>query len=265
MPAAKNILGVHIAAIDYAAAVEFVCACIRHRRGAIISAMAVHGVMSGVLDARRRLRLNQFDLLVPDGQPVRWALNWLHGTRLRDRVYGPEFMRRICARAASEGASIYLYGSTAAVVTALAARLVSLFPSIRIAGCEPSVFRELTPAEQFALQHRIQSSGAAVVFVGLGCPRQEDFAYDFRGRIAAPMLTVGAAFPLLAGVLPQAPPWMQRAGLEWLFRLAAEPRRLWRRYLLLNPAYIALVALQRCGFRAFGAASPPPETNRRLP
>lgn len=247
----KNVLGILIDAVDYEAAISFVFECATQNRGAMISALAVHGIMTGVLDPEHKFRLNGFDLLVPDGQPVRWVMNWLYGTRLLDRVYGPELMRRICERAASERTPIYLYGSTTPVVTSLAQSLTTMFPSINIVGCEPSTFRKLNPDEKTALQQRIQSSGASIVFVGLGCPRQEIFAYELRGSLSAPILAVGAAFPLLAGTLPQAPPWMQRYGLEWLFRLLAEPRRLWRRYLYLNPAYLILVTLQRFGLRHF--------------
>lgn len=254
----KNVLGVLVDAVDYEAAISFVFECARQKRGAMISALAVHGVMTGVLDPEHKFRLNGFDLLVPDGQPVRWVMNWLYGTKLPDRVYGPELTRRICERAASEGTSIYLYGSTKPVVTSLAESLTKMFPGIKIVGIEPSAFRELSADEKAALQQRIRSSGASIVFVGLGCPRQEIFTYELRGSISAPVLAVGAAFPLLAGMLPQAPPWMQRFGLEWLFRLLAEPRRLWRRYLYLNPAYIVLVILQRFGLRHFSPQGRPP-------
>jgi N-acetylglucosaminyldiphosphoundecaprenol N-acetyl-beta-D-mannosaminyltransferase len=254
----RNLLGILVDAVDYEAAVALVFRCAREKRGAMISALAVHGVMTGAFDPEHKFRLNGFDLLVPDGQPVRWMMNWIHGTNLRDRVYGPELMQRICRRAANEGTPIYLYGSTEPVVTKLAHALTRMFPGIRIAGCEPSAFRKLSVNEKTALEQRIRSTGAAIVFVGLGCPRQEIFAYELRNRLSAPILAVGAAFPLLAGTLPQAPPWMQRFGLEWLFRLCAEPFRLWRRYLLLNPAYLTLVALQRFGLRHFSSQGNPP-------
>ncbi|GGG86040.1 WecB/TagA/CpsF family glycosyltransferase [Edaphobacter dinghuensis] len=254
----KNVLGILIDAVDYEAVISFVFECARQKRGAMISALAVHGVMTGVLDPEHKFRLNRFDLLVPDGQPVRWVMNWLYGTKLLDRVYGPELMRKICERATSEGTSIYLYGSTKLVVTSLAESLARMFPEINIVGSEPSAFRKLNPDEKASLQQRIQSSGASIIFVGLGCPRQEIFTYELGGTLSAPVLAVGAAFPLLAGILPQAPPWMQRFGLEWLFRLLAEPRRLWRRYLYLNPAYLILVALQGFGVRRFSSQGSPP-------
>jgi N-acetylglucosaminyldiphosphoundecaprenol N-acetyl-beta-D-mannosaminyltransferase len=197
-----------------------------------------------VLDRDQKFRLNRFDLLAPDGQPVRWALNLLHGEKLPDRVYGPNLTLRLCARAAAEGIPVYFYGSSGEVLAALRRALESKCPGLRIAGMEASKFRRLSPDEKVELVNRIRLSGAGITFVGLGCPRQEVFAFEFRDLLRMPILSVGAAFPFLAGMVPQAPLWMQDAGLEWLFRLATEPRRLWRRYVYLNPAYIFLVALQ---------------------
>ncbi len=254
----RNVLGVMVDAMDYESAVAFVFERARQRRAATISALAVHGVMTGALNPEHKYRLNSFDLLVPDGQPVRWAINLLYGAKLSDRVYGPELMRRICEQAAREGTPIYLYGSTREVLASLIASLREKFPNIHIAGSEPSAFRILSLEERAAVAQRIRSTGAAIVLVGLGCPRQEVFAYELRNLLSVPVLAVGAAFPFLAGTLPQAPPWMQRRGLEWLFRLFIEPRRLWRRYLYLNPAYLFLTALQWLRLRQFSPHGRPP-------
>lgn len=240
----RNVLGIFIDAVDYEAAVEFVIRTAEEKRGAAISAVAVHGLMMGVLDREHKFRLNRFDLLVPDGQPVRWALNLLHHERLPDRVYGPNLTLKVCARAAAKGLPVYFYGSTREVLSALRGALERKCPGLRIVGMEPSKFRRLLPNEKAELANRIRLSGAAITFVGLGCPRQEVFAFEFREALGMPILSVGAAFPFLAGMVPQAPLWMQDAGLEWLFRLVTEPRRLWRRYVYLNPAYLFLVALQ---------------------
>jgi len=240
----KNVIGVLIDAVDYEAALDFIFQAARERRGAIISALAVHGVMTGVLDSEHKFRLNHFDLLVPDGQPVRWVLNGLYRAKLPDRVYGPNLTLKVCAQAAAEGHSIYLYGATSEILSALMQSLEERFPGIKIAGAEPSKFRRLKSEEKSQLADRILSSGASITLVGLGCPRQEAFAYEFRESLSMPILAVGAAFPFLAGLIPQAPAWMQDRGLEWLFRLTSEPKRLWRRYLYLNPTYVFLVALQ---------------------
>lgn len=247
----KNILGILIDVVDYDAAVETVIRAARERRGLAVSALAVHGLMTGVLDSEHRYRLNHFDVLTPDGHPVRWALNFLHHARLRERVYGPNLTLAVCSRAEEEGLAVYFYGSTQPVLEKLKSFVEKKFPRLRVVGIEPSKFRRLTLDEKQNLASRIHESGAAIVFVGLGCPRQEVWAFEFREILSMPILAVGAAFPFFAGDKPQAPAWMQDRGLEWLFRLGAEPRRLWRRYVLLNPAYVFLIALQAIGFRRF--------------
>jgi N-acetylglucosaminyldiphosphoundecaprenol N-acetyl-beta-D-mannosaminyltransferase len=181
---------------------------------------------------------------VPDGQPVRWALNGLHRTRLRDRVYGPALMLEVCRRAAQERLPVFLFGGTDALLAALRANLVGRFPALEIAGTLPSRFRRLSPQERDGTVARIRGSGAALVFVGLGCPRQEVWTFESRALLPMPLVAVGAAFNFHAGLLPQAPSFLQRHGLEWLYRLRCEPRRLWKRYLLFNPLYAGLLLLQ---------------------
>ncbi len=244
----RDVLGVGVNVIDYDGAVERIAQAAHAGESLAVTALAVHGVMTGALDREHRHRLNAFDLVVPDGQPVRWALNTLHYAGLPGRVYGPELMLRVCARAAREGLPIYLLGSTEAMLAALKAKLLARFPTLPIAGLEASRFRTLTPEERDAVAARIQASGARVTFVGLGCPRQEVWVYEMRERLAMPLLAVGAAFAFHAGHLDQAPPMMQKYGLEWFYRLVKEPDRLWRRYLLLNPAYLALFLLQLTHF-----------------
>jgi N-acetylglucosaminyldiphosphoundecaprenol N-acetyl-beta-D-mannosaminyltransferase len=259
-----NLLGVRLDAVDYEAAVAHLVGAARDRRPATATALAVHGVMSGVLDPVHRHRLNRLDLVVPDGQPIRWGLNLLHGTDLAERVYGPTLMLELCAAAAEEGLPIFLYGSSEAVSDRLAARLRERFPRLRLAGRSPSSFRRVSAEEKAEIVARIRASGAALVFVGLGCPRQEVWAYEYGPELGMPVVAVGAAFDFHAGLLPQAPAWLQRRGLEWLFRLWQEPRRLWRRYLLLNPAYLLLLGLQWSGLRRFDPARTvePPEEVR---
>lgn len=246
-----NVLGVAINAIDYEAAVERIMEAAQQRRPLAVSALAVHGVMTGVLDPTHRYRLNQFDVLAPDGQPVRWALRWLHGVRLADRVYGPNLMLEVCRRAAKEQTPIFLFGGTDELLSRLQKNLRTIFPELCIAGSLPSRFRQLTPQEKAEVVTTIRDSGAAITFVGLGCPRQETWVYEFGDDLATPLLAVGAAFNFHAGTLSQAPTLLQKRGLEWLYRLAMEPRRLWRRYVILNPLYLSLVALQRTGLRKF--------------
>ena len=255
-----NLLGILVDAVDYEAAVERILDAAREHRGAAVSALAVHGVMTGALDPTHRYRLNRFDLIVPDGQPVRWALNAMYGTRLDDRVYGPELTLRVCQRAAEEQAPVFFYGSTRPVLDRMQVNLLKRFPALRIAGMEASKFRCLTQSEAMELSTRIRESGASIVFAGLGCPRQETWAYEFRDLLSMPILAVGAAFPFIAGELRQAPPRLQRIGMEWFFRLCIEPKRLWRRYALLNPAYVALVVMQCARLRTFDTQGLMPES-----
>jgi exopolysaccharide biosynthesis WecB/TagA/CpsF family protein len=254
----RNILGVRIDAVDYRAAVERIIVAARARRPMAVSALAVHGVVTGVLDPTHRFRLNQFDLLTPDGQPVRWALNWLHRTCLPERVYGPTLMLQVCQRSAEEQLPIFLYGGTAEVLDRLRCNLVKRLPNLSVAGVQPSQFRRLSPAERDDMAAAIRASGAAITFVGLGCPRQEVWAFELRQALSMPVVAVGAAFDFHAGRLPQAPRAWQDRGLEWLFRLLTEPRRLWKRYLLLNPLYLSLLLLQLTGWYTVNPDHAPP-------
>jgi len=246
-----NLLGVRINAMDYEAAVERIGSAASAREPLAVSALAVHGVMTGVLDRQHRYRLNDLELVLPDGQPVRWALNWLGRVGLADRVYGPQLMLEVCRRAAERQIPIYLYGATAELLAALEENLLRQFPALPIAGKSPSKFRRLTDQERQETVATIRDSGAAITFVGLGCPRQEVWAYEFRRALSMPVIAIGAAFNFHAGTLPQAPPMMQRWGLEWLYRLVQEPGRLWKRYVLLNPLYLSLLSLQLCRLRRF--------------
>jgi exopolysaccharide biosynthesis WecB/TagA/CpsF family protein len=240
----RNLLGVLINVIDYEGAVAQITAAALTGRPLGVSALAVHGVMTGALDHSQRSRLNRLELVVPDGQPVRWALNLLYQARLSDRVYGPELTLRVCQRAAQERLPIYLYGSTREVIDTLATNLTRRFPGLEIAGLEPSKFRRLSAAEKEEVVARIRGSGARLVLLGMGCPRQEVWAYEYRLALSMPVLAVGAAFDYHAGRLRRPPPFLQRLGLEWAFRLSCEPRRLWRRYLLLNPAFLLMLGFQ---------------------
>lgn len=242
-----NVLGIRIDAVDYEGAVEKITRAAQQSQRMTVSALAVHGVMTGVLDRVHRHRLNGLDLIVPDGQPVRWALNLLHGTRLPDRVCGPNLMLELCRRAAADSIPIFLFGCDESMLGALRTQLEAKFPGIIIAGCRPSKFRTLSADERAELIQEIRDSGAKIAFVGIGCPRQEVFVYELGDDLQMPLLAVGAAFAFHADRLAKAPLWMQNAGLEWLYRLGMEPRRLWRRYMLLNPLFLTLLGLQKLG------------------
>jgi exopolysaccharide biosynthesis WecB/TagA/CpsF family protein len=244
-----NVLGVSVHAATYTSAVDAILAAASEPRAFTVAAQPVHGIMLGVLDPEQRYRLNHFDLVVPDGQPVRWALNLLHRAGLRDRVYGPTLMLHLCERAAQTQVPVYFYGSRAETLQLLARRLTERFPGLIIAGQQPGQYRRVEPQEAEQISAAIRASGARLVFVALGCPRQEVWAYENRERLGVPIIAVGAAFDFHAGLVPQAPARLQALGLEWLFRLVQEPRRLWRRYVYLNPLYLLLVFLQWTGLR----------------
>jgi exopolysaccharide biosynthesis WecB/TagA/CpsF family protein len=246
-----NVLGIRIDAVDFEAAVDKIFSAARDGRPLAVSALAVHGLMTGVLDPIHRFRLNRLDLVVPDGQPVRWALNLLYRVGLRKRVDGPALMLKTCLRAAQDGVPIFLFGGKQELLDTLSAQLLKHAPGLKIAGTRASKFRQLDPQERAELVDEIRSSGARITMVGLGCPRQEVSAFELRERLSMPILAVGAAFNFHAGELARAPEFMQQNGLEWLFRLVLEPRRLWRRYVLLNPLYLTYLAMQKLGLRSF--------------
>jgi N-acetylglucosaminyldiphosphoundecaprenol N-acetyl-beta-D-mannosaminyltransferase len=240
----QNILGVGVNAVDYEAALDKIICAAKEKRAFGVSALAVHGVMTGATDSVHRHRLNELELVVPDGQPVRWAMKWLYGVDLPDRVYGPNLTLKTCERAAAENLSIYLYGSQQDVLDKFEENLKCQFPALKIAGKQPSRFRQVTAAEQAEIAKTIIKSGASIVMVGLGCPRQETWVFENRELLPMPLLAVGAAFDFHAGTLPQAPEWMQKRGFEWFFRFAQEPRRLFKRYVYLNPLYLTMIFLQ---------------------
>jgi N-acetylglucosaminyldiphosphoundecaprenol N-acetyl-beta-D-mannosaminyltransferase len=244
LPPRFPVAGVFASATTYAEATANVIAAARSGRGLLVAATSVHGVTIAARDASFRDQLNAFDIVTPDGQPVRWGLNLLHGAHLRDRVYGPTLMLHVCESAAEHDQPVYFYGSTTAVLERLAAQLTVRCPGLRIAGFRSPPFRPMQPVEEAADAQAILESGARIVFVGLGCPRQERWAFAQRTRLPMPILCVGAAFDFHAGTLPQAPGWMQRRGLEWAFRLSKEPRRLWRRYAQAVPLFVFLLGRQ---------------------
>lgn len=254
-----DLLGVAVDAVDYDAAIERIVSAAVAGEPYGVSALAVHGVMTGHDDAEHRVRLNALDLVTPDGQPVRWALNLLHRVGLPDRVYGPRLTLELCRAAAARGLPVYFYGSDRPTLDRLVDRLPELAPGIVIAGSHPSRFGRASRAELDAICDDIRGSGARMCFVGLGCPRQEVFVAENVTRLSMPTLAVGAAFGYLAGITIEPPLWVQRWGLQWLHRLIRDPRRMWRRYLLLNPRFCVGVAGQLLRGSTTRRPSPPHE------
>jgi N-acetylglucosaminyldiphosphoundecaprenol N-acetyl-beta-D-mannosaminyltransferase len=240
-PKKYDLFGVQATATCYDEAVAVIIRAALRGVSGVVDLMSAHGLVAGARDAKFREVLNSFELVASDGQPVRWALNFFHKTGLADRVYGPELTIRLCKAAAEQGVPIYLYGSSPDVIKTLQANLLDKYPALKIVGAESPPFRPLTPEEDAAVVKRINDSGAGIVFLGTGCPKQEYFAHDHRQSIKGVQLCVGAAFDFHAGKKKTAPAWMQRRGLEWLFRLIQEPGRLWKRYLVTNTMFSLLV------------------------
>ncbi len=238
-----DVLGVGISAIDPTMALEEITRWIVERRRYYVCVTGVHGVMEAQRDAGLKRIHDESGLTTPDGMPLVWAGRWA-GARWMRRVYGPDLMLAVLARAADRGWRSFFYGGKPGVPERLAARLTARFPGLVVCGVHSPPFRPLTVAEDDEIVERIDSRAPDLVWVGLSTPKQERWMAEHRERIEAPVLIgVGAAFDFHAGLLAQAPPWMQRSGLEWLFRLGQEPRRLWKRYLRNNPAFVARLLL----------------------
>jgi N-acetylglucosaminyldiphosphoundecaprenol N-acetyl-beta-D-mannosaminyltransferase len=240
-PKKVEVFGVGISATTYDEAQESVLAAARERRSATVTHMSSHGLTMAARDKSFRDVINDFDIVAPDGQPVRWVVNKFHKQNLTDRCYGPELMIRLCRAAAKQGISIYLYGSSTDVLELLQKNLRKQCPGLNIAGVESPPFRALSAEETDAAIKRINDSGAGLIFIGLGCPRQDVFAKEHKHKIHGVQLAVGAAFDFHAGTKKTAPRWMQRSGLEWFYRLTQEPGRLWRRYLTIHATFAFLL------------------------
>ncbi|MEL6230320.1 MAG: WecB/TagA/CpsF family glycosyltransferase [Cyanobacteria bacterium J06627_3] len=239
----RYILSVRVDGTTYQDVCDRISPWATTKQSCYIVAANVHVVMTAYWNRAYRKILNHAALVTPDGMPLVWGLRQL-GIANPSRVYGPDLMLAWCDRAAKEQLPIYLYGGTDTMVQHLTQNLQQRFPSLIIAGSHAPPFRPLTPAEEAADIVAIHRSGATVVFVGLGCPKQEEWMARQQGKLQAVMIGVGAAFSFHSGVVSQAPRWMMAWGLEWLYRLLQEPRRLWRRYVINNTAFLLLFGLQ---------------------
>ncbi len=218
------------------------------QRSRYVVLLTVHSVMTAFFDSAVRKVLNAATIGATDGMPLAWALRRA-GFRNQPRVYGPDLMLALCEQAAEAGHRIYLYGGRDETLWVLQQRLLARFPGLRIAGAFAPPFRPLTEEEDRRCTEHIVASGADIVFVGIGAPKQEKWMFEHVEKLpGVVMFGVGAAFDFHAGRVRQAPAWMQRSGLEWLFRLMMEPRRLWKRYLL-NPLFLVCWGLESLGVR----------------
>ena len=246
-----NILGVGISAINHEHAVREIERWIASGEKQYVNVCNVHTVMECQKDARLRRVVNNAGLSTPDGMPLVWLSVW-HGHRNAGRVYGPDLMLALCERSQTTGHRHFFYGGAPGVADRLARRLQARYPGLIVAGTYTPPFRPVDAEEDRAVLDAIDAAAPDIVWVGLGTPKQDYWVSRHRAVLSAPVLiAIGAAFDFHAGLLRQAPRWMQRRGLEWLFRLVQEPRRLAFRYLVYNPLFVLKVAIQVTGLRAY--------------
>lgn len=247
----KYIIKIKSSGVDYSTAVKKIITLTGSKIAIRIHAANVHMIMEGYDDLNFREVINSADLVVPDGVPLVWALKLL-GHKEATRVYGPTLTLHVCEAAAREGIPIGLYGGTPESLLDFKAFLHYEYPGIQIACAIAPPFRALSEEEDDAYTQEILDSGARILFVGIGCPKQEWWMYNHRDRLPLVMLGVGAAFDFHSGRVKQSPAFLQRMGLEWLFRLVMEPKRLWKRYAKHNPRFVYLFARQLFNERVLG-------------
>lgn len=246
-----NVLGVGVSALNLDLALAAIATAVERKTKGYVCVTGVHGVSEAQHDPEFRAILNRSFLNTPDGMPMVW-MGRLQGFRQMGRVYGPDLMLRVCQWTQKQGASHFLYGAAPGVAQDLKGRLEQRFPGLNIAGVYSPPFRPLTEAEEKDLEERVAVARPDLFWVGLSTPKQEKFMARYWQRLEATIfLGVGAAFDFHAGRVKQAPVWMQRSGLEWLFRLGCEPGRLWKRYLTNNPLFVLRALCQLAGMRQY--------------
>lgn len=246
----RSVLGMRVDAGSYPSTVERIIAWAADRQPHYVCVANVHMVMEAHDSPAFKQIVNGADMVTSDGMPLVFMLRRL-GLPQAERVYGPTLTLHVCEAAAAQGVPVGFYGGTPEAIDGLQAELARRFPKLEICYAHSPPFRELTAEEDSRMVDAIVASGARLLFVGLGCPKQERWMAAHKDRLPLVQLGVGAAFAFHAGQVKQAPAWMQARGLEWLFRLAVEPRRLWKRYLYNNPRFLVLAAMQLVGLRKF--------------
>lgn len=243
-----DVLGVRVSAIDLESAVDRIGGWIESGHREYVCVTGVHGVVESLQQPDLIGIHNEAGMVTPDGMPLVWCSR-VAGASWVERVYGPDLLLQLCEESLTKGWSHYFYGAAPGVADRLAARLTTRFPGLKVAGTYSPPFRELDEGEVDEVVDMINLAAPTIVWVGLSTPKQERWMNSFRHRLDAPVfIGIGAAFDIHAGTLRQAPPWMQRSGLEWLFRVMVEPRRLWKRYLIMVPTFLVRIALKRPTF-----------------
>lgn len=246
-----NVLGVGIHATNLMSAVDYIGNAMRVKRQGYICVTGVHGVSEAQKDESFRKILNNAFLNTPDGMPMVWV-GRLQGFKEMTRVYGPDLMLEVCKLSVEKGYTHFLYGGKDGVAELLRKKLTERFPSLKIVGTYTPPFRPLNDEEEQELIQLVQEAKPDIFWVGLSTPKQEKFMAEYINKLDTTlMIGVGAAFDIHSGQTKQAPLWMQQSGLEWLFRLLQEPKRLWRRYLINNPLFIAKILLQLTGLKKY--------------
>jgi N-acetylglucosaminyldiphosphoundecaprenol N-acetyl-beta-D-mannosaminyltransferase len=244
----RLVMGAPIDAVSWTQALACLSGWATARQSRYVCICNVHSVVTARQDAVFAKVIREADMATPDGAPVAWLMRRL-GVPSQERINGPDLMWHYCAEAAQRNESIYMYGGKQSTLDILQRKLLAEFPGLKISGAYSPPFRPLTVEEDAAVVEAINASGAGTVWVSLGCPKQEKWMAEHRGRINAVMIGVGAAFDYHAGTIQRAPLWMQRSGLEWLHRLCSEPRRLWKRYLVTNSLFV-IYAFRQLLFRS---------------
>jgi N-acetylglucosaminyldiphosphoundecaprenol N-acetyl-beta-D-mannosaminyltransferase len=246
----RSILGIRVDGTSYEDATDRVIKWAISGEFRLVFVANVHTAMEANDSEDFSGIINRADIITPDGMPLVLMLRLL-GIKSQQRVYGPTLMRQICDASTQRGIFVGFYGGTKITLKALIHKLTDQIPNLKISYAYSPPFRPLSPEEDEALVNEINSSGTQILFIGLGCPKQERWMFAHRNQVKAVMIGVGAGFDFFAGTKKQAPNWMMRIGLEWLFRLFTEPKRLWRRYLYNNPRFLCLAAMQLLNLKNF--------------
>ncbi|MBF2075318.1 MAG: WecB/TagA/CpsF family glycosyltransferase [Synechococcales cyanobacterium C42_A2020_086] len=243
LPPIQSVIGFPVTALPFDAQIDLVLTWASQRLSKVVCVANVHMLMEAHSDSTFGTVLKRADLVTPDGMPLVWLMK-LMGASNQDRVAGMDILIALCERLSTQNVSVFFLGSQPEILERMRARLNREFPQLQIAGMEPLPFRPLTAEEDEAIIQTINRSGAGVVLVSLGCPKQEIWMHQHRGKIQAVMLGLGGAFPVYAGIHKWAPRWVRYTGFEWLYRLIQEPRRLWRRYYNTIPPFMYLAMRQ---------------------
>lgn len=236
----KRLLSMDITLGPYDSFIDRIDAMCRERRAGYICVANVHMLVEAHQDENFAKVVNQATMVTPDGMPLTWGLKLMYGLK-QDRVAGMDLLPDLLERFSTTGTPVFLYGGTQAMLDQATAYIQQHYPSVRMAGAISPPFRPLTPEEKDGIIEQINGSGAGMVFVALGCPKQEKWMHEMQGKLSPMLIGIGGALPVMVGMQKRAPRWMQRSGLEWLYRLGQEPKRLFKRYFTTNTLFLWLL------------------------